>query len=51
MVSLLGIKIHGGIGIIDEYDLQLYFRKAKAEELAFGDADFHRDIVAEQLGL
>ncbi|MFC1858828.1 acyl-CoA dehydrogenase family protein [Thermodesulfobacteriota bacterium] len=51
MVSLFGIKIHGGIGIIDEYDLQLYFRRAKAEELAFGDADFHRDIVAEQLGL
>ena len=50
-VSLLGVKIHGGIGIIDEYDMQLYFRKAKAMELAFGDGDFHRDVVAQQLGL
>ena len=50
-VSLMGVKIHGGIGIIDEYDMQLYFRSAKAKELSFGDADFHREIVAEQLGL
>ncbi len=50
-VCLLGVKIHGGIGIIDEYDLQLYFRHAKAMELASGDADLHRDIVATELGL
>lgn len=45
-VCLLGVKIHGGIGIIDEYDLQLYFRRAKANELAFGDGDYHREMVA-----
>ena len=50
-VSLMGVKIHGGIGIIDEYDMQHYFRRAKARELSFGDADFHRDRVAEKLGL
>jgi len=51
MVSLLGVKIHGGIGLIDEYDLQLYFRMAKAQELAFGDANYHRNIIAREIGL
>lgn len=50
-VCLLGIKIHGGIGISEEHDLQLYFRKAKAAEIAFGDGSFHREIVARELGL
>lgn len=50
-VCLLGIKIHGGIGIIIDHDLQLYFRRAKAAELAFGEADFHREIIAQQMGL
>lgn len=50
-VCLLGIKIHGGIGITVDYDMQLYFRRAKAAEIAFGDGDFHREIVAQELGL
>jgi len=50
-VCLLGIKIHGGVGISEEHDLQLYFRKAKATEIAFGDGPFHREIVAREMGL
>jgi len=50
-VCLLGIKIHGGIGISEEHDLQLYFRRAKAAEISFGDGHFHREIVAEHMGL
>jgi alkylation response protein AidB-like acyl-CoA dehydrogenase len=50
-VSLLGVKIHGGMGVSEEHDMQLYFRRAKAAEQAFGDADFHREIVATELGL
>ena len=50
-VCLLGIKIHGGIGISEEHDMQMYFRMAKAAEIAFGDGDFHREIVAKELGL
>jgi len=30
---------------------KLYLRRAKAMELAFGEGDFHREIVAQQLGL
>ena len=50
-VTLLGIKIHGGVGITRDYDLQFYFRRAKAAETAFGDGDFHREFVARSLGL
>jgi alkylation response protein AidB-like acyl-CoA dehydrogenase len=50
-VCLLGVKIHGGTGVSEEHDMQLYFRWAKAAEQAFGDGDFHREIVADELGL
>ena len=46
-----GHQIHGGIGFIKDHDMQLYYRRAKASELAFGDADYHRDLVAKQIGL
>jgi len=44
-------QIHGAIGFTKDHDLELYFRRAKAGELFFGDADYHREIVAQQLGL
>ena len=44
-------QIHGAIGFTKDHDLELYFRRAKAGELFYGDADFHREIVAQQLGL
>ena len=50
-VSLLGTKTHGGIGIIIDYDMPLFFLRAKAAELAFGDGDFHREIIAREIGL
>jgi len=50
-VCLLGHKIQGGVAIMEDHDMQLYFRRAKAMELTFGDGDFHREIVAKELGL
>ncbi|MFQ5564067.1 MAG: acyl-CoA dehydrogenase family protein [Parvularculaceae bacterium] len=50
-VCALGCQIHGAIGFTREHPMQLYFRHAKAAELAFGDADYHREIVASELGL
>jgi len=46
-----GVQIHGGIGITQDYDVQLYYRRAKAAETAFGDADYHLELVATHLGL
>ena len=44
-------QIHGGIGFTKEYDLQLYFRRAKNGEVFYGDADLHREVVAQEIGL
>jgi len=43
--------IHAAIGFTKDHDLELYTRRAKAGELFFGDADFHLEVVAQQLGL
>jgi alkylation response protein AidB-like acyl-CoA dehydrogenase len=50
-VFALAHQIHGAIGVTIEHDLHYYTRRAKAAELAFGDADFHREIVATEMGL
>lgn len=47
----LGHQILGATGYIIDYDMQLYSRRAKNAELAFGDAGFHRERVARELGL
>jgi alkylation response protein AidB-like acyl-CoA dehydrogenase len=39
------------IGFTMDHDMHLYFRRAKAGELAYGDADYHRNVVAKQLTL
>ena len=44
-----GQQIHAGIGFTKEYKIQLYFRRQKWMELMWGDADYHRELVAEKL--
>ncbi len=46
-----GQQIHGGIGFTKDYKVQLYFRRQKAAELAWGDSDYHREAVAEALAI
>jgi alkylation response protein AidB-like acyl-CoA dehydrogenase len=46
-----GIQIHGGMGFTWEHDVHLYFKRAKADEFNFGDANYHRGRVAQLLGL
>jgi alkylation response protein AidB-like acyl-CoA dehydrogenase len=46
-VAGTGIQLHGGIGMTWEHDLQLYFKRAKASEVAFGDATWHRERIAQ----
>jgi alkylation response protein AidB-like acyl-CoA dehydrogenase len=41
-----GIQIHGGIGYTWDHDMHLYLKRAKSSEVAFGDADYHRERVA-----
>jgi acyl-CoA dehydrogenase len=37
-----GVQMFGGVGMTDEYDIGLYMKRARAAELSFGDAAFHR---------
>ena len=46
-----GTQIHGAIGLTQDHDMQLYYRRAKGMELAFGDADYHLERVACEIGL
>lgn len=40
-VTQQAIQLHGGIGITDEHDIGLYFKRMHALNTLFGDEDFH----------
>ena len=50
-VIALAHQIHGAIGVTIDHDLHFYTTRAKAAEVTFGDADFYREVVAQQMGL
>jgi alkylation response protein AidB-like acyl-CoA dehydrogenase len=45
------IQIHGGIGFTWDHPAHLYYRRAKSSELLLGNATYHREKVAELLGM
>ena len=47
LVGNSGIQIHGGIGFTWEHDLHLYYKRAKSNELLFGDPTHHREQLAQ----
>jgi alkylation response protein AidB-like acyl-CoA dehydrogenase len=44
-------EMHGGIGFTKDYKIQLFFRRQKTAELAWGDAEYHREMIGEKLGI
>ena len=46
-----GVQMFGGVGMTDEYDIGFYMKRARAAELTFGDAAFHRARWASLSGL
>ena len=50
-IARLGIQVHGGVGLTKDHDMQIYFRRAKAMEMFWGDSDLYRERVAQELGL
>jgi len=44
------IQMHGGVGMTDEYDVGFYLKRARAAEMTFGDAAYHRDRWARLSG-
>lgn len=50
-VIRLAHQIHGAIGCTIDHDLQFYTKRGKAAALSFGNGDFYREIVAQEMGL
>ena len=50
-VCALAHQCHGAIGFTQEHNLQLYTRRARMQETAYGDGYYHRELVAQSLGL
>jgi alkylation response protein AidB-like acyl-CoA dehydrogenase len=45
------VQIHGGVGFTWEYDVHLYFKRARSTEILFGSPAYHRERVAQRIGL
>ncbi len=45
-----GVQMYGGIGMTDEHDIGFFLKRARATQLTFGDAAFHRNRYAEVEG-
>lgn len=45
------VHLHGGIGTTREYNVGLFYRRAKASEFVLGDTEHNYEVVAQALGL
>ncbi len=45
------IQIHGGIGVTWEHPAHLYLKRAKTSELLLGDPAYHRELLAQRVGV
>jgi alkylation response protein AidB-like acyl-CoA dehydrogenase len=50
-LSKWAVRVHGAIATSADHDIPLYYRRSKAADIAFGNTDFHREIVAQKIGL
>ena len=39
------MQIHGGVGFTWEYDVHLYLRRAKANQVLWGDPAWHNERI------
>ncbi len=50
-IAAESIQLHGGIGFTWEHPAHLYFKRAKGSETLLGSPAFHRELIAQRLGL
>ena len=43
------VQMHGAIGLTREHDIGLYYRNARACDLAFGDGHYQRKVIAKEM--
>jgi alkylation response protein AidB-like acyl-CoA dehydrogenase len=47
--AIHAVQIHGGIGFTWDNDTHLWFKRAKASEVLFGDAYLHRERMLQAM--
>lgn len=50
-VCALGHQVHGAIAWQQDHDMHLFIKRAKLDEVTFGDTTYQEEIVAQHLGL
>lgn len=50
-ISERGVQIHGGVGTTREFNIALFYRRAKAYEYILGDSQYHWEKLAVALGM
>jgi alkylation response protein AidB-like acyl-CoA dehydrogenase len=45
------LQVFGGVGFTWEYDVHLYFKRARSSATLLGDSSWHRELVARAIGL
>lgn len=50
-ISERAIQLHGAIGTTREYDIALFFRRAKSWEYVWGDTDYHYERIMERCAI
>jgi alkylation response protein AidB-like acyl-CoA dehydrogenase len=45
------IQIHGGIGFTWEHPAHMYYKRAQSSGMLLGDADYHRGLLADRIGI
>jgi alkylation response protein AidB-like acyl-CoA dehydrogenase len=48
-VTAMAEQVHGGIGFTVEYDIQLYFRRAKQLQLSWWDSRYLEELIASNV--
>ncbi|KOS56701.1 acyl-CoA dehydrogenase family protein [Rhodococcus rhodochrous] len=50
-IAAESIQLHGGIGFTWEHPAHLYFKRAKGSEALLGSPAYHRELIAQRLGI
>ena len=48
-VTAMAVQVFGGVGFTVDFDIQLYFRRAKALQLNYWDDRFLEELIAESV--
>lgn len=50
-VATDSLHVHGGLGFTWDDDAHLYFKRARSSAQLFGDARYHRELLAHRIGI